>query len=118
MIFDSLNIAASSLKTQQKAIDVVSNNIANVNTPGYSRQVANVTSVASQQQGGLNFGRGVDITSVTRIVDPLINNALLGNSSQKGYWTTLNNGLNTVENVFGSLQSTGLSAALNDFFLS
>ncbi|PJA32265.1 MAG: hypothetical protein CO187_04875, partial [Zetaproteobacteria bacterium CG_4_9_14_3_um_filter_53_7] len=34
MIFDALNIGASSLKSNQKALDVVSHNIANANTPG------------------------------------------------------------------------------------
>jgi len=118
MIFNTLNLAATSLKAQQKAIDVVANNIANVNTPGYSRQVANMATLAPEKIGLLNFGRGVEVASVSRVIDPLINNALLANGSQQGYWNALNTGLSSVENVFGSLQSTGLSAALNDFFLS
>lgn len=118
MIFDSLKIAASSLQAQQKAMNVVSNNISNANTPGYSKQTATLATMTPDTIAGLSFGRGVNVASVTRIVDPVINNALLDNGAQKGYWTTVNTGLNSVQNVFGSLQSTGLSAALNDFFLS
>jgi len=118
MISDSLNIAASSLKAQQRAIDVVSHNIANVNTPGYSRQTADLATLASEKLGGLSLGRGVQVANVRRIVDPIINQAQLNNGSQLAYWDTTNTGLNAVENVFGSLQSTGLASALDGFFLS
>jgi len=118
MIFDSLNLAATSLKAQQKAMDVVSHNIANVNTAGYSRQTADIVSLASQQIAGLNFGRGVEVNGIRRIIDPIINQAELNNASKLTYWTTQHNGLSSVENVFGSLQSTGLASALDSFFLS
>jgi len=118
MILDSLNIAASGLNTQQSAINVVANNIANANTPGYSRQVADIATLSSQQVGNLNLGNGVTVGGVKRIVDPMINKAVANNGAQQGYWNTLNTGLNSVGGVFGSLQSTGLSSALNNFFLS
>jgi len=118
MIFDNLNTAASSLRAQQQALDVVSHNIANVNTPGYSRQKADITTLAPEKIAGLSLGRGVGVAGVRRIVDPIIDQALLNNSSQLSYWTTTHQGLNAVENVFGSLQSTGLASALDEFFLS
>jgi len=118
MIFDSLNIAASSLRAQQRAIDVVSHNIANVNTAGYSRQSADMTTLGSEKIGGLNLGRGVQVSNIRRVVDPIIDQAMLDNNAQLSYWNTTQTGLNAVENVFGSLQSTGLAAALDDFFLS
>jgi len=118
MIFDSLNIAASSLRTQQKAIDVVSHNIANVNTAGYSRQTLTLATAQPEKIGGLMLGRGVEAQSIQRIIDPIINQSLLNNGTQLSFWTTVNSGLNAVENVFGSLQSTGLASSLDEFFLS
>lgn len=118
MIFDSLNIAASSLKTQQRALDVVSQNISNVNTPGYSRQKADIATLSPEKIAGLNLGRGVDVTNIRRVVDPIINQAMLNNGSQLSYWNTTQSGLSAVENVFGSLQGTGLAAALDGFFTS
>ena len=118
MIFDALNIAASGLQTNQKALDVVSHNIANVNTAGYSRQVADFGTVAPDKIGDLNFGRGVDLTNIRRITDPVIDQAQMDNDSQLSYWQTVDSGLVSVENVFGSLQSTGLASSLDDFFLS
>jgi len=118
MIFDSLNIAASSLKAQQKSMDVISHNISNVNTPGYSRQSANMVTATPEKIGGISLGRGVNVNNVQRMIDPIINQAQLTNGTQLSYWTTISTGLNSVENVFGSLQSTGLASALDDFFLS
>ena len=118
MSFQGLNIAASSLRSQQKAMDVVSHNIANVNTAGYSRQTANLVTATPESIGGLDFGRGIDIKSIGRAVDPLINNAQRENASQFEFWNQVASGLSTIENSFGSLDNTGLSAAVNDFFLS
>jgi len=116
VIFGALNIAASGLKTQKQAIDVVSHNIANVNTPGYSRQTTQLASLAPEQLGKFDFGRGVNLSTISRSVDNLVNQAMLKNNPQKAYWTEVKTGLNSIENVFGSLQGTGLSAAMNDFF--
>jgi len=118
VIFDSLGIAASSLKAQQKAMDVVSHNIANVNTPGYSRQKGNISPLIPDQVAGLNIGRGVELNNISRVVDPIVNQAMLKNGSQQAFWQNIQSGLNSVESSFGSLQSTGLSAAIDDFFLS
>ncbi|MDQ6955568.1 MAG: flagellar hook-associated protein FlgK, partial [Mariprofundaceae bacterium] len=118
MISSALNIAASSLKAQQKAIDVVSHNMANVNTPGYTRQRVEIGTAQPQQLGDFNFGRGVDLNNVSRLVDTVVNQAMLKNAPQQNYWQELQSGLKSIENVFGSLQSTGLSAAVDDFFLA
>jgi len=118
MSFASLNIAASSLRAQQKAIDVLSHNMANVNTPGYSRQSPNIVTASPVSIGNLNLGRGVNLTDIQRSVDPLINNAMRENASQYQFWNTVSSGLTTVESTFGSLDNTGLSAAVNDYFLS
>lgn len=118
MIFPSLTIASSALQAQQSAIDVVAHNIANANTPGYSRQTAELATLSPEKIQNLTFGRGVELQSVQRIIDPIINDAMVVNSSQTAYWSSLNDGLNAVENVFGSLSSTGLASALDEFFLS
>ncbi|MDX8403840.1 MAG: flagellar hook-associated protein FlgK [Mariprofundaceae bacterium] len=118
MISDALNIAASSLKTQQKALDVISHNVANSNTEGYSRQNPTLVTALPEKLDQRVFGRGVDLGSINRIVDPLIDHAQKENLSQYSFFNTLSSGLASVENVFGSLQATGISAALDEFFLS
>ncbi|MDX8382681.1 MAG: flagellar hook-associated protein FlgK, partial [Ghiorsea sp.] len=118
MSFTALNVASSSLRAQQKGMDVVSHNMANVNTPGYSRQSASIVTAASETIGTLDFGRGVNMNSIQRTVDPLIKTAQRENASQFNFWNTMSSGLTTVESSFGSLESTGLAASVDNFFLS
>jgi flagellar hook-associated protein 1 FlgK len=84
--------ALSALKTSNAALSVVSNNIANVNTPGYARRVVNEQTLAA---GGQLMG--VDIASVQRVVDSFLqqeNLAASGSASQydteAGFFTQLN----------------------------
>ncbi len=116
MSFASLNIAAAALKAQQQAIRVTSNNIANVNTPGYSRQSAELGTTTPERIGGFNFGRGSQLSSVTRSVDPFLARAQANNGTSLSFYTTLEQGLNSVESVFGSLDTPGLTANLDAFF--
>ena len=118
MSFAAFNIAATSLRSQQKAIDVLSHNMANVNTPGYSRQSPHIVTASPVSIGNLNFGRGVNLDQIQRNVDPMIGNAMRENAAQFAFWNTVSSGLNTVESTFGSLDNTGLSAAVNDYFLA
>jgi flagellar hook-associated protein 1 FlgK len=118
MSFQALNIAASSLRSQQKAMDVVSHNIANVNTAGYSRQTPNIVTATPESIGGLDFGRGINLKSVGRAVDSLISSSQRENASQFSFWKQVLSGLTTIENNFGSLDNTGLAASVNDFFAS
>jgi len=59
--------ALTALKTNSAALSVVSNNVANMNTPGYARRVVNEQTLAP---GGQLMG--VDIASVQRVVDKFL----------------------------------------------
>ncbi|MDQ6957864.1 MAG: flagellar hook-associated protein FlgK [Mariprofundaceae bacterium] len=115
-LFGALNIASSSLKAQQQAINVVSNNIANVNTPGYSRQTPTLGTAVAEQLDGFNFGRGVQLSDIRRVVDPFLIRAQVNNGSQFTFSNTVEQGLNAVESVFGSLGTPGLATSLDAFF--
>ena len=65
----SLYLGLSGLQAQQSALSVVGQNIANVNTPGYTRQRADLSSNLSLTEGQLYFGTGVSLTSVQGIRD-------------------------------------------------
>ena len=84
--------ALSALKTNSAALGVVSNNVANLNTPGYARRVVNEQTLALNGQLV-----GVDIASVERVVDQFLQSENLtanGTSSQydtmAGMFTQLN----------------------------
>jgi len=117
-VFGSLDVAATSLLTQQRALDVIANNIANANTPGYSRQEAILVSEQPQQAGVLNFGRGVKVDDIRRMLDPILAKTQLANSGQSALAQTLQQGLASVESTFGSLGAPGLTSTLDAFFTS
>src|SRR5262249_61183802 len=78
-ITPALDIGKRGLLAQEAALGVVGNNIANVNTPGYTRQVAEFAQDPSiTLPGGVLAGAGVHIADVRQILDPLITRRLQG----------------------------------------
>lgn len=116
MIVRTLQIAAKSLLTQQQSMDTVSQNIANANTDGYSRQSANLVTSQPDRIRGINFGSGVQLDSISRSIDPLVARAQVANNSQASFADTLKEGLTSVEATFGNLGAPGLTSTLDDFF--
>ena len=57
----SLYIGLTGLSASQSALNVVGHNIANVNTPGYTRQRADLSSNVASAQGQVYFGTGVSL---------------------------------------------------------
>jgi flagellar hook-associated protein 1 FlgK len=60
-------LATQALSVDEGALQVTSNNISNANTPGYSRQVAELESAPPVLEGNLEFGQGVELTGVQGI---------------------------------------------------
>lgn len=74
-MIDALHISASGLRSEQKQIDVISNNVANMQTPGFKRSRANFVEVASQVVGsgatGIHSeGHGARVLSVSALFTP------------------------------------------------
>jgi len=68
----SLSTALSGLEAAQDVISVTSNNIANADTAGYSRQVANLATSPTIEDAGLTFGTGVQVQNVTSLRDSVL----------------------------------------------
>ena len=69
----SLLIGVQALDANQGALDATSNNIANVNTPGYTREVAQFAENGENQSSGEVTGGGVTLTGLQSIRDELLN---------------------------------------------
>lgn len=63
------NIGTSALQAAYAQLQVTGNNIANVDTPGYSRQTAVLATAGSIFRNGSFYGRGVDVVTVARLYD-------------------------------------------------
>ncbi len=118
MISDALNIAANALAAQQQAIDVVSQNVSNVNTPGYSRQTPEMAALSPTVINGLSIGNGATVDNIQRAANPILNQAIASNDSQVAYWQSMQQGLSGLNAAFGSIGGTTLSSSLDSFFQS
>lgn len=61
-------IGVSALQAGQRGLEITGHNIANANTPGYHRQVVQLTSATPVRFGKLSIGRGVEVADIQRIV--------------------------------------------------
>lgn len=88
--------ATSGLIAAQTQLKVVSDNIANVNTPGYAREVVNQTPVAGSDLAG-----GVQVGEITRSVNQFLQQASLSASAQSGSAGAISNMLDKAQALFG-----------------
>ena len=77
----SLNIASRALTTNLAALQVVGHTIANVNTPGFSRQTVQLSTAGAQNSGNGFFGKGVELTAISRAYNAFLTADALSTSS-------------------------------------
>lgn len=117
----ALNNALSGLQVNQSALTVISNNIANVNTPEYSRKV-----LQQQTRTLVNIGAGVEVSGVNRQVNEFLQRDLIANTTALGYATVTSEYLNRTQTLFGSVGDnnalgnalTSLATAFEDVAVS
>jgi len=113
----SMDIAVQALQAEQGALSVTSNNISNVNTPGYSRQVAVFDEAPTFQQGSETIGGGVTLQQFQSVRDQLLQLRLYEETQQQGNSQTQLNSLNQIEGIFSD-PTQGVGGALSAFFNS
>jgi flagellar hook-associated protein 1 FlgK len=119
--FSALNTAITGLNAHRRRIDIISQNIANVETPGYHRQITELTSIQSSRSGlfsgpGGTHG-GVD-TSVSRRWDQILDTNAKQERGRASSLETQANALVNLEANIGSFSSGGLAGRLQQLFNS
>lgn len=111
-----LNIARSALLTHKRAMEVTAHNVANAQTPGYSRQrlVLETQDPVRYAEGWI--GRGVTAQTVSRSRDQFYDAAFRRESGHFGQSSTLRDGLTQIEDAIGEPSDVGLSSALDRLF--
>ena len=109
------NIGTSALLSLQQSINTTGQNIANVNTDGYSRQRADFDTLPPQLSGGNYIGSGVTVDSIERIYDQfLVSEVRTRTSSQSGF-DTLYQLSSRLDGMLGN-DNAGLAPVLGEFF--
>lgn len=113
-----LNTARSGMNAQQLAITVASQNIANAQTDGYSRQrVELATSMSTVFPYGV-LGTGVDVKTITRARDSMLDASYRASSASQSNAETTSTALGQIQSVFDEPSDSGLSATLDAFWSS
>ena len=95
-----LNTASSGLNAAQTGLRTVSDNIANVNTPGYVRKTVDQQPLVV---GGM--GMGVEVSGVKRVTDQYLQAASMTAASDSQRWTVVSQYLDNAQSLFGDPSS-------------
>ncbi len=115
-----VNIGLSGLNANQVALEVTAQNVANINTPGYSRQQALMASVGDGKYNKLSPGIGVEVTSIRRVTDQFLVKQTWSTNSLASYSSGYTTAMSQLESTLGadgfsiSAGLDSLNAALND----
>ena len=112
---DLLSTGISGVRTYQRALATVGNNIANVDTEGYSRQRVEIAQSASSSEGSLNIGNGARAVRVQRSYDNFVVENLRSSQSQLNKHQATLEYVTQLENILADKQLS-LSTSMDGFF--
>lgn len=120
--FFGLELSRRALESQQAALNITGHNIANANTQGYTRQIANLTattpySIPSMGRN-LSLGSGVTLDTITRARDSFVDRQFREENSKQQYWTSQQDTLTKVEGVLNEPSTNSLSGDMTKFWTS
>ena len=119
--FSGLRLALTALQAQQRSVDVAAQNVANANTPGYSREAVNLVNIGAPAvparyatfQGD---GQGVKVDSVTRFRDSFMEiRAALEHGSMASL-DQASSTMNDIQQQFNEPSDSGIQQQLSDFW--
>jgi len=113
----SLSVAVGALGAEQGALDATTNNVANVNTPGYSRQQPILAESEPVVIGNITYGTGVTLEKLQSLRDPILQLRIGEETQQQGQLNALVSGMQQVQVQFTS-SSGDIGAEISNFFTS
>lgn len=115
-LLSTLGIGTRGLFAAQLGMDVAGQNISNADVEGYSRKRLNSTPDYRYDGAFGQMGFGVDVISVDRMRDTLIDQQIRRQNQQVGFYETIDYTLEQIENVFTEPGDTGLLHYIDEFF--
>ena len=114
---DILSIGSGAVNAYRQALSTTSNNIANVNTPGYSRRELLIGESFPVEEGIFSFGSGAQAEAVGRAYDEFIERALRDATSELEVNEPVIEYTNRIVDIMGT-ESVSLANAMDAFFNS
>ncbi len=117
-MFASFETSARSLRAQQRALDVTANNIANVNTPGYTRQEVILSETDPTHYPQTFIGTGVVANDVKQYREAWLDREMRNNLSRQSNYDSDNKIFLQVQNALNEPSDYGLDSSMDKFFSS
>lgn len=119
--FSGLNTAYTGLQAARAGLDVVGQNIANVNTEGYTRQRISTSATGPVAatglfSGGVRAGQGVSVDGIARLGSMHLDARVRSSAAAAGFSDVRSSALATLEDSLQEPGENGLSARLQDFW--
>lgn len=123
--FHSIETAKRSLFTEQALINTTGHNIANANTPGFSRQRVNLVATKPLEAPGMmrsnipgQLGTGVEFTSITRIREQFLDDQFRNANRSLGDTSIQADTLSKLETIFNEPSDSGIRTVMDNFWKS
>ncbi len=114
-----MNLATRAMQAQMTGVEVSGQNLANVNTTGYTRQTVQLSTSPDVTTSVGDEGTGVEVASIQQAVNTLLNSQIQDQSSTSGYWNGQQTALQSAQNgldefLNGTTSTSGSSATSSD----
>jgi flagellar hook-associated protein 1 len=113
-MLSTLSVSQSGLNAAKIAVENVSNNIANADTPGYKKRVVQLEELS--QMDNQFTGRGVNATGAYRITSQYMYDKLISENTKLSYYDKLSNMTGNIQSIFKETTDSGFSADLNRYY--
>ncbi len=116
-IFSLFDIGKTALLAHKRAMDTVAHNVANANTPGYTRQEPVFETVpVGYIVSAVSTGRGVELKEIRRMYDSFTTYQLRTEKANAAYWDAYESNMLKLENIFNEAQERSIGESINGFF--
>ena len=113
----SLYIGLTGVRTAQIGLNTTGNNIGNINTEGYSRQMPVIEVKGNTFSQGLTIGTGSDVDRIMAMRDDFADRAVTRYQGSNAYHDALSQGLSTIEGLMVDAEDSGVGYAIGELFM-
>ncbi len=114
--FIGLDTAVSGMHSNQKSLEVTGHNIANLSTPGYTRQQAILQTANTRYVANTKLEMGTSVQEIRQIRHTFLDNIYRNQMNGYGYWEARTNSTKDLEAILGEPMLDGLQSTLNEFW--
>ena len=115
-LFQGLEVGKRALLSHQVYLQTIGHNIANVNTPGYTRQRVTINATYPSQSPWGAVGTGISVEDIRHVRDLFLGEQFRQENKQLGQWTYKQKILSQVESIFSEPNDNTLADRLNGFW--